>query len=76
MPNSSRSSMKSSVISNFCPVFGVYFLYGPLFLPLAPSVVICLATSSMRLLADSIQEEGSCLDKGPCRFGRQLLLVF
>ena len=72
---SSRSSMEGSIIGNFCAVFwGVYFLYGPQFLSLAHSV-ICLATSSTWLLTNSIQEEGSCLDKGPCRFGRQLLVL-
>ena len=34
---------------------------------------MALATSSTWLLADSIQEKGSCLDKGPCGFGRQLV---
>ena len=48
-------------------------LYEPLFLPLAPSAIVCLAIFSTWLLADSIQDEGSCLDRGPCGFGRQRL---
>ena len=47
----------------------------PIF-PLLATIVACLASSSKCLLVDSIQEQESCLDKGPCGFGKQLLLVF
>ena len=47
-----------------CRSANIYYIY------------VALATSSMWLLADSIQEERSCLDKGPCGFGRQLFLIF
>ena len=39
------------------------YLYGPLFLPLKPSAIVCLVISSTWLLADLIQDKGSVWTK-------------